>query len=135
MGIHAINAFTPGVSIDNAEAWLEAALVKAGRAVRARHPYPLGDGGPTWRGGALHWEIVELFGHGGTVLRTYEVNASHWDPQFLRALSAVGDGFVQGLEHHRNREHYGAATMFAGRTIEIIEYDAATGVRGIGIPA
>src|SRR4051812_17760284 len=113
MGIHAIHAFAPAVRLDDAERWLEAALEGAGRHVGARHAYPI-DGGPTWRPGALHWEIVELFNHAGTVLRTYEHNVPHWDPKFLRALSVACDGFVQGLEHLRNREHYAQATMFAG---------------------
>src|ERR1043165_5739690 len=134
MGIHAINAFAPAVRIDDAERWLGQALPKARREVGVRHSYPL-EGGSRWRAGALHWEVVELFNRGGTVLRTYEHNGPRWDPQFLRALSAACDGFVQGLEHHRNREHYGEATMFAGRTIELMEYDAATGARGVGIPA
>jgi hypothetical protein len=133
MGIHAIEAFAPNVAIDAAQPWLERALASAGREVRTRRPFPLA-GGPAWREGALHWEVVELFER-GTVLRVHDVGAPHWDLRFLRALSAVSDGFVEGLEHHRNREHYGAATMFAGRTVELAEYDAGTGLRGIGLPA
>lgn len=133
MGIHAIEAFVPNVAIDAAQPWLERALALAGREVRARRPFPLA-GGPAWREGALHWEVVELFER-GTVLRIHDVGAPHWDPRFLRALSAVSAGFVEGLEHHRNRERYGAATMFAGRTVELAEYDAGTGLRGIGLPA
>jgi hypothetical protein len=82
----------------------------------------------------MHWEVVELFNQGGTVLRTYEHDQPRWDPQFLRALSATCDGFVQGLEQDRSRERYGEATMFAGRTIELMEYDGVTGVQGLGLP-
>src|SRR5262245_43192869 len=106
MGIHAINAFAPAVGIDRAERRLDEALAKAGRVVGARHPYPAA-GGAAWRTGVMHWEVVELFERGGTVLCTYEPNGLHWDLRFLRALSAACDGFVQGLEHHRNRGHYG----------------------------
>jgi hypothetical protein len=133
MGIHAINAFAPAVPVEDAELRLEQALAKAGRTVGARHPYPL-EGDPRWRPGALHWEVVELRQRGGTVLRTYQHNGPYWDPRFLRALSSVCDGFVQGIEHLRNREHYAQAAMFAGRTIELMEYDAATGARGSGLP-
>jgi hypothetical protein len=133
MGIHAIQAFAPNVGIDDAETYLERALAAAGRQVLARHPFPLA-GGPAWREGALHWEVVQLFER-GTVLRTYDVGAERWDPGFLRALSAVSDGFVEGLDHHRNREHYAAATLFAGRTLELAEYDAADGLSGLGLPS
>ncbi|HSS02615.1 MAG TPA: hypothetical protein VLM79_36390 [Kofleriaceae bacterium] len=132
MGIHAIQAFAPNVGIDDAEPCLERALAAVGRQVHARHPFPLA-GGPPWRKGALHWDVVQLFER-GTVLRTYDVDADRWDPGFLRALSAATDGFVEGLDHHRNREHYAAATMFAGRTLELAEYDAAVGLSGIGLP-
>src|SRR5262249_10115694 len=118
--------------IDDVAPWLERALAAAGRGVHARRAFPL-TGGPAWAAGTLHWELVEMFER-GTVLRTYEVDAERWDPRFLRALSEVSDGFVQALDHHRNREHYGIATMFAGRTIELGEYDAGTGMRGIGLP-
>src|ERR1043165_7275290 len=114
MGIHAIHAFATNVGIDDAETYLERALAAAGGGgqVLARHPFPLA-GGPAWREGALHWEVVQLFER-GTVLRTYDVGAERWDPGFLRALSAVSDGFVEGLDHHRNREHHAAAPLFAG---------------------
>ncbi len=133
MGTHAIKAFVPRAGIDVVESWLETALVHAGRPVGTRHLYPVGQDGPPWRDGVLHWEVVELFSSGSTVLRIYD-DAMRWDPNFLRALSALSDGFTQGLEHHRGREHYKAATMFAGRTLELIEYEAATGVRGVGYP-
>jgi hypothetical protein len=133
MGIHAIHAFAPNAGLDDAAPWLERALASAGREVLARRSFPL-SGGPPWRAGTLHWEVVELFER-GTILRTYELDAERWDPRFLRALSQVSDGFVQALEQHRSREHFGTATMFAGRTIELGEYDAGTGMRGIGLPA
>jgi hypothetical protein len=132
MGIHAIHAFAPNAGIDDAARWLERALASAGREIHGRRSFPL-TGGPPWRDGTLHWEVVELFER-GSVLRTYDVGAERWDLRLLRALSEVSDGFVQALDHHRNREHYGTATMFAGRTLELGEYDAGVGMRGVGLP-
>jgi hypothetical protein len=125
MGIHAIHAFAPGVAVEGVERRLEAALERAGRQVLARHEYPVGPKGPAWREGALHWEVIELFDHGGTVLRTYEVHGPRWDPCLLRALSAITDGFVVGLESDRGREHYALGAMFAGRTLETMVWDIA----------
>jgi hypothetical protein len=134
MGIHAIHSFAPGVAAAGVEAQLDAALARAGRQVRARHAFPIAGDGPEWRQGALHWEVVEMFDHGGTVLCTYEVGGARWDLRFLRALSAVADGFVVGLDDFRGRERYGLGAMFAGRTIEIAEWEAGKDSTGIGRP-
>lgn len=136
MGIHAIDAFAPGVAVDGVEQHIEAALERAGRKVLARHEYPGRPEKPGWREGALHWDVIELFNHGGTVLRTYELNGPRWDPRFLRALSAITDGFVVSVESFRGREHYALGAMFAGRTIETMVWDVAfpQDPPGIGYP-
>lgn len=118
MAGHFISGVAPGVGLE-AGARLSEALAHAGRQVSARQRFEPGAPLPVHAPGTLRWRVLRARARGGTVLVLDEHGPERWDLVFFRALSAVADGVVVGLEQYDLLTKRGLCGFFAGRTLEV----------------
>ncbi|QSQ22759.1 hypothetical protein JY651_48000 [Pyxidicoccus parkwayensis] len=133
MAGHSIECFAPGVGME-AEERLAEALSRAGRDVTARQRLDPARPLPPLESGMFRWRLLPANVKGGTVLVVQDALPERWDLDFFRALSAVTEGVVVGMEQYDLLTRRGLATFFSGRTLEVALEDGGLTSTTLGSP-